>query len=327
MMEEVELDDTPGPDLTGIEIPLEAFEVTDAAMGEMYFPQKKRRVVQRVDSSGTDMEIGDTPFGILQQPEGASNGIVAPNKVTEEDRPMNVLIGPDFPGYLQSVVDADQRHGVDKLVEQLCALKPEEYCEDYFRASQAHLMHHAAGLCAYICWLATKYEAQQEIILNLRDQVEQLSTAEDYDRLLKEKSSWTSSQKQLESELNEEKKAREKAELEQDKSRATVATNATLIQQHLQTLTNANQELSALREALKKVDEERAELSAKALQVQSEFVDMKTRLGQANDDRDEALQDLENMHNRMEGLIQRVTDLEAQLDDLQGVGPNKPMDI
>ncbi|CAM6082188.1 unnamed protein product [Calypogeia fissa] len=132
--------------------------------------------------------------------------------------------------------------------------------------------------------------------------------------------------KQLESELNEEKAAREKAELEREEARATVASNAERIQRHLQELGNANQELESLRKTLRKLEEEKGDLGAKVLQGQVDYIDMETRLGQANDDRDEALQDLENLQGQTDGLIQRMTELEVQFDNLQGPGPSKPID-
>ncbi|CAM6085949.1 unnamed protein product [Calypogeia fissa] len=241
-----------------------------------------------------------------------------------EGRPPNVPIGSSIPRHLQSVVFANTHRGADKLVEELKSMSSKEYCEEYATASRTLLEDHAAGLCAYIRWLATRVEQNQETILNLNDQVEQLSTAEDYDRLVKEKSSWTSSMKQLESELNEEKVAREKAELEREEARATVANNAELIQRHLRELGNTIQELESLRKTLRKLEEEKGELCAKVLQGQVDYIDMETWLGQANEDRDEALQDLENLQGRTDGLIQRVTELEVQFDNLSVPGPSKP---
>ncbi|CAM6104267.1 unnamed protein product [Calypogeia fissa] len=130
--------------------------------------------------------------------------------------------------------------------------------------------------------------------------------------------------KQLKSELNEEKAAREKAELEQEEAHASVASNAELIQRHLRELGNANQELESLRKTLRKLEEERGDLTAKVLQGQVDYIDMETRLGQANEDRDEALQDLENLQGQTNGLIQRVTELEVQFDNLPGPSPSKP---
>ncbi|CAM6102192.1 unnamed protein product [Calypogeia fissa] len=241
-----------------------------------------------------------------------------------EGRPPNIPIGPSIPRHLQNVVFADTHRGADKLVEELKMLSSTGYCEEYITTSRTLLEDHAAGLCAYIRWLATRVEQNQEIILNLNDQVEQLSTAEDYDRLVKEKSSWTSLMKQLESELNEEKVAREKVELKREEARATVASNAELIRRHLHELGNANQELESLRKTLRKLEEEKGELSAKVLQGQVDYINMETRLGQANEDRDEALQDLENLQGQTDGLIQWVIELEVQFDNLPGPGPNKP---
>ncbi|CAM6099466.1 unnamed protein product [Calypogeia fissa] len=313
------------PDIAGIKMPLALMEVVGSVMVDIFLPSKKRYVAQRVESSESNMAGGNSP-ATLQQHGAPDNAVAEQMEHNGEGQPPNVPIGPDFPRYLQSVVYANKHRNVDKLVEELKTLSPTAYCEEYITSTRPFLTEHAAGLCAYIRWLAIRVEQNQETILNLNDQVEQLSSVEDYDRLVKEKSSWTGSMKQLESELNEEKVAREKAELEREEARATVASNADLIQRHLQELSNANQELESLRKTLRKLEEEKGDLSAKVLQGQVDYIDMETRLGQANDDRDEALQDLENLQGRADSLIQRVTKLEAQFDNLQGPSPSKPID-
>ncbi|CAM6082161.1 unnamed protein product [Calypogeia fissa] len=201
------------PDTVGVEMPLALLEVVGSVMVDMFSPSKKRRFAQCVESSKSSMDEGNSP-ATLQQHDAPDNGVAEQMEHDGEGQPPNVPIGPSIPRHLQNVVFADTHHGADKLVEELKTLSSTEYCEEYITASCTLLADHAAGLCAYIRWLAIRVEQNQETILNLNNQVEQLSTVEDYDRLVKEKSSWTSSMKQLESELNEEKAAWEKAELE-----------------------------------------------------------------------------------------------------------------
>ncbi|CAM6096291.1 unnamed protein product [Calypogeia fissa] len=73
-----------------------------------------------------------------------------------------------------------------------------------------------------------------------RTVAQQIATAEGYDQLVKEKTSWASSQKQLEDELRDEKFALEKVIGEQDDARDTIAKDADVIRQQLQLLTNVN---------------------------------------------------------------------------------------
>ncbi|CAM6086194.1 unnamed protein product [Calypogeia fissa] len=176
------------PDIAGVKMPLTSLEVVGSAMVDMFSPSKKRRVAQRVESSESNMDEGNSPTTLLQH-NAPGNGTAEQMEHDGEGRPPNVPIGPSIPRHLQDVVFADTHRGADKLVEELKTMSSTEYCEEYATASRTLLEDHAAGLCAYIRWLATRVEQNQETILNLNDQVEQLSTAEDYDQLVKEKSS------------------------------------------------------------------------------------------------------------------------------------------
>ncbi len=129
------------------------------------------------------------------------------------------------------------------MIEALKTISPLEFCDDFLKFSWLLMTTQSQELFTYIHWLAAQVQEQQAEIAELHVTVENLSTADEYDKLLKEKSSWSSSMRQLQNELDEEKMAREKAEGERDEARNA---NAILIQQHQLALTSAKQELGAL---------------------------------------------------------------------------------
>ncbi|CAM6082546.1 unnamed protein product [Calypogeia fissa] len=277
-------------------------------------PRGSRRAhAQCVETSSSDMDQGSSPVG-SQQGNSPDNGVVEQNGEEVEWRPPVVIGGPHLPQYLQNVFFADHHSSAKRLVEELGALSARAFCEDFIADTLRTLTSHSTDLFCYVHWLARTVSSQQETIESLTSQLDQVSTTDDYDRLVKEKASWINSWKQLEEELRDEMAALEKVTQERDEVRATIAKDTEIIKQQLQSLFIVNQELSGVRESIEKLISDKGELSAKVLQLQTEAIDFEKRLGEITDERDEALQDIKNSQSMTESILQRINLVESKLE-------------
>ncbi|CAM6100077.1 unnamed protein product [Calypogeia fissa] len=73
-----------------------------------------------------------------------------------------------------------------------------------------------------------------------------MANSTDYDHLLKEKSNWSNTRKQMEEELLEAKQATDQAIKERDVAHDTAAKQIEVVDQHLQSLIALGSELSTL---------------------------------------------------------------------------------
>ncbi|CAM6094131.1 unnamed protein product [Calypogeia fissa] len=195
--------------------------------------QKSRRApVQRVDTSGSNMEQRSSPSG-SQQDHAPGIGVEEQEEEGVEWRPPIVVGGPHLPQYLHNAFFIDHHSSTKRLVEELGALSAQVFCEDFIADTLRSLTSHSTYLFCYVRWLVGTVHMQQETIANLTSQLKKISTVDDYDRLVKEKSSKASSQKQLEDELRDEKVALEKVTRERDEACDTIAKNAEVIRQQL----------------------------------------------------------------------------------------------
>ncbi|CAM6093760.1 unnamed protein product [Calypogeia fissa] len=177
----------------------------------------------------------------------------------------------------------------------------------------------------YLPWLArrvTELKADNAVlkgeIAELRTRIEDMANSEEYDHLLKEKSSWTSSIKQLEEELHEAKVATGQAIQERNTARATTAKNDIVIERHVKTLTKLSAEIQNLRISDDQLSHDKKILTSEVERLKQEIEDLNTQVGEAVGERDEALQDAENAEDRNEGLLNRIAELEAKYLTPQG---------
>ncbi|CAM6105450.1 unnamed protein product [Calypogeia fissa] len=139
-----------------------------------------------------------------------------------------------------------------------------------------------------------------------------MANSDDYDRLLKEKGSWTSSRKQLEEELLEAKKATDQAIQERDIARATTAQHATKIDEQIASINMMGQELETLRNSDDQLRNDNTFLTSKVQRLTQETLDLDGQLGEMTGERDEALPDAKNVDTMKEGLLKQIADLEAK---------------
>ncbi|CAM6094471.1 unnamed protein product [Calypogeia fissa] len=177
----------------------------------------------------------------------------------------------------------------------------------------------------YLPWLAgrmTELKADNAMlkgeIAELRTRIEDMANFEEHDRLLKEKSSWTSSRKQLEEELHEAQAATEQAIQERNIARATTAEIAIVIERHVKTLTKLNAEVQDLRISDDQLSHDNKFLTSEVKRLKQEIEDLNTQVGEAVGERDEALQDAENAEGMKEGLLNQIAELEAKYLTPQG---------
>ncbi|CAM6094528.1 unnamed protein product [Calypogeia fissa] len=177
----------------------------------------------------------------------------------------------------------------------------------------------------YLPWLAgrvTELKADNVVlkgeIAELRTRIEDMANSEEYDHLLKEKSSWTSSRKQLEEELHEAKVATGQAIQERNTARATVVESAIVIERHVKTLTKLSAEIQNLRISDDQLFHDNKFLTSEVERLKQEIEDLNTQVGEAVGERDEALQDAENAEGMKEGLLNRIAELEAKYLTPQG---------
>ncbi|CAM6094098.1 unnamed protein product [Calypogeia fissa] len=144
-------------------------------------PRGSRRApAQRVETSSSDMEQGSSPLG-SQQDNVPDTGVAEQEEEEVEWRPPIVTGGPQHPQYLQNAFFADHHSSVNRLVEELGALSARAFCEDFIADTLRALTSHSTNLFCYIRWLVGTVCTQQETIASLTSQLEQISTADDYD--------------------------------------------------------------------------------------------------------------------------------------------------
>ncbi|CAM6086212.1 unnamed protein product [Calypogeia fissa] len=139
-----------------------------------------------------------------------------------------------------------------------------------------------------------------------------MANSNEYDHLLKEKSSWSSTKKQLEDDLLEATNATNQAIQKRDVARETAATHATKIEKQIQTLERFDKELTTLRNSDDQFRNDNDFLTSEVERLRAELKDKDTQLDEVVGERDKALQDAENADNMKEGLLKRIADLEAK---------------
>ncbi|CAM6101878.1 unnamed protein product [Calypogeia fissa] len=149
-----------------------------------------------------------------------------------------------------------------------------------------------------------------------------MANSDEYDHLLKEKSSWSSTKKQLEDDLLEATNATNQAIQERDVARETAATHATQIEKHIETLERFDKELTTLRNSDDQFRNDNDFLTSEVEKLWAELKDRDTQLDEAVGERDEALQDAENADNMKEGLLKRIANLEAKFLTQKGPQDN-----
>ncbi|CAM6094659.1 unnamed protein product [Calypogeia fissa] len=249
-------------------MPLSALKKKCVGVLKLFSSCKKMRADRPTGSSESKME-NNTPSS---PPQNGTPVMEEANQEQEEreERPQHVPIGPDIPWYLSRATFADCKVGTSQLLVELRALSSKAFCKDHIASSLKELTEYSIGLFGYIHWLAELAQAQEQTITRLTDLVVQVSIAEDYDRLVKEKSSWTSSMQQRESELNDAKAKLEKVGHERDESRSTIAKDAEILEQQLLELTRTTQELGAAQESLKKLMEEKNDLNEQVKKLKAD---------------------------------------------------------
>ncbi|CAM6094409.1 unnamed protein product [Calypogeia fissa] len=136
--------------------------------------------------------------------------------------------------------------------------------------------------------------------------------SEDYDHLLKEKSSWMATRKQLEEKLREAKEATERVVQERKAAHATASQHATTIDGHLKTLGRMEEELSRLCINEDQLQNDNIFLTNEVQRLTAEVKDLDGLLDEAAAERGEALQDAENVGNLKDGLLNRIAALEEK---------------
>ncbi|CAM6102937.1 unnamed protein product [Calypogeia fissa] len=208
----------------------------------------------RVESSASGATADETPSNGC---EGNSERV--PMEEDGSDRPRTPREGAHgvngtIPRYIKEALLAEERGDLDTMVATLGRLSKRAFYDDLTAGYLATFNDYTEDMFRYLPWLArrvTELKADNAMltgeIKDLRTKIEDMANFEEYDHLLKEKSSWTSSRKQLEEELRKAKETTEQAVQERDTIRATTSKNAIVIEHHLGTLTRLNAEIQKLR--------------------------------------------------------------------------------
>ncbi|CAM6082639.1 unnamed protein product [Calypogeia fissa] len=170
-------------------------------------------------------------------------------------------------------------------------------------------------------WLARTVKEQRTRIKDLVTQVEQITNAYEYDKLVKEKSSWFSTKEQLEDELRDDRLAMQKVIKERDEGRLTLAKNAEVIQKNAQLFMTVNQDRSKLQVDFTRVTTEKQELHKTMARLKSNIIDLEKQVVEAMDEKNKVLQDMENSQDRTEAILEQIALLEARVE-----GPLDPLD-
>ncbi|CAM6102378.1 unnamed protein product [Calypogeia fissa] len=284
-------------------------------------PKRPRRgAARRVDSPEVEEQQEDHPEG----PQPENNHVVEVEEEEEEEierKPPIVEDGPNLPHYLQRVLRVDHHGSTRRLATALEGLMARAFCEEFIEGALITLRDHSAELFTYVRWLAHTVKEQRTQIKDLANQVrKQIANSDEYDQLVKEKNNWNSSKRQLEDELHDERLALEKVIRERDDGRITLANNVEVIRRNAQLFMTVNQERSSLQVIIAKVTADKQELNKTMLKLKSNISDLEKQMGEALEEKNDALQDMENSQDRMEAILQRIALLEARLD-----GPQDPL--
>ncbi|CAM6094466.1 unnamed protein product [Calypogeia fissa] len=287
--------------------------------------QEGRPVFNRVESSASDATAGGPPSNGC---EGNSEPV--PMEEDGGDRPRTPREGAHgvngtIPGYVREARSAEEWGDLGSLVAALGSLSKRAFWDDLTARYLATFNDCTEDLFRYLPWLAgrvTELKADNAMlkgeIAEFKTRIEDMANSEEHDRLLKEKSSWTSSRKQLEEELHEAQAATEQAIQERNIARATAAKTAIVVERHVKTLTKLSAEVQDLRISNDQLSHDNKILTSEVERLKQEIEDLNTQVGEAVGERDEALQDAENAEGMKEGLLNRIAELEAKYLTPQG---------
>ncbi|CAM6124058.1 unnamed protein product [Calypogeia fissa] len=288
-----------------------------------------RPVFNRVESTASENTAGEPPSNGVDGDSGA-----APMEDDEDDRPRTPSnrfhdIDGATPRYIQEAILAEQRGDMYGMVVELGKLNKRAFCEDLAAGHLEIFKEYTDSLFWYLPWMAKKVKELKEEndglkveIVDLKTRIEDMANFDNYDHLLKEKSSWSSAKKQLEDDLLEATNTTKQAIQERDVARETAATHATKIEKETQTLERFDKELTTLRNSDDQFRNDNHFLTSEVERLRAELKDKDTQLDKAVGERDEALQDAENADNMKEGLLKRIANLEAKF-----LTPKGPQDI
>ncbi|CAM6123673.1 unnamed protein product [Calypogeia fissa] len=171
---------------------------------KMVIPHRPRKpVFNRVYS----LESGE----ILEEPANGGqecNHDAVPMEEDEEDRPRKLQddinsVNGVIPKYIKESLLAEHRWDMDGMIEELGRISKRAFCEDLAAGTLETYKDYMDAMFKYLPWLARKVVEQKAEIAKLKSRIEDMANSADYDHLLKEKSNWTSTKKQLEDDLLE----------------------------------------------------------------------------------------------------------------------------
>ncbi|CAM6123801.1 unnamed protein product [Calypogeia fissa] len=284
-----------------------------------------RPVFNRVESSASDTTAGEP---LSNGCKGNSEPV--PMEEDRSDRPRTPREGAHgvngtIPRYIKEAHLTEEPGDFGSLVATLERLSKRAFWDDLTAGYLATFDDCTEDMFRYLPWLAkrvTELKADNAVlkgeIAELRTRIEDMANYDEYDHLLKEKSSWTSSRKQLEEELHEAKAATGQAIQERNIARATAAKNAIVSERHVKTLTKLSAEIQNLRISDDQLFHDNKFLTSEVERLKQEIEDLNTQVREAMGERDEALQDAENAEDTKEGLLNQIAELEAKYLTPQG---------
>ncbi|CAM6101330.1 unnamed protein product [Calypogeia fissa] len=236
---------------------------------------------------------------ILEEPptDGQeSHPEAAPMQTDEVDEPRRVQGGIPgiaglIPEYIKKALMAEHDGDMDRMVVEFGKLSKWAFCEDFIADTLGNFQDYVDAMFRYLPWLARKAGEQKVKIVALKTRIEDMANSADYDHLLKEKSSWSDTRKQLEEELLEAKQATNQAIQERNEAHATTAKQVEVADKHLQSLIKLGVELSTLCINEDQLRHDNSYLSIEVQRLTLEVTDLSTQLGEATIERDKALQD------------------------------------